>query len=87
MENDLLKRITVDPNMCHGKPVIRGMRYPVEMILDLLASGMTFEEIIEDYPGLEREDFQACLLFAVKLMKSNSISVKAKESASTILIR
>ena len=87
METDLLERITTDPNMCHGKPVVRGMRYPVEMILDLLASGMTVEEILEDYSDLEREDFQACLLFAVKLLKSNSTPVESKQSASTILIR
>jgi len=87
MEDDLLKRITIDPNMCHGKPVVRGMRYPVEMILDLLAAGMTFEEIIEDYPDLEREDFQACLLFARNLVKGNRAPVKTKHSASTILIR
>ena len=74
MENDLLKRITLNPNVCFGKPTIRNMRYPVEMILDLLAAGMTFEELLEDYPDLEREDFQACLLFAGKLMKVNSIN-------------
>ncbi len=56
------------------------------MILDLLAAGITFEEILEDYPDLEREDFQACPFFAVKLMKSISTSVKAKHSALTILI-
>jgi len=87
MEEDLLKRITVDPNMCHGKPVIRGMRYPVEVILNLLAAGMTFEEIIEDYPDLEREDFQACLLFAGNLVKGNSTTDKTRHLASTILIR
>ena len=74
MENDLLKRITLNPNVCFGKPTIRNMRYPVEMILDLLAAGMTFDELLEDYPDLEREDFQACLLFAGKLMKVNSIN-------------
>jgi uncharacterized protein (DUF433 family) len=74
MENDLLKRITLNPNVCFGKPTIRNMRYPVEMILDLLAARMTFEELLEDYPDLEREDFQACLLFAGKLMKVNSIN-------------
>ncbi len=74
MDNDLLKRITLNPNVCFGKPTIRNMRYPVEMILDLLAAGMTFEELLEDYPDLEREDFQACLLFAGKLMKVNSIN-------------
>ena len=74
MENDLLKRITLNPNVCFGKPTIRNMRYPVEMILDLLAAGMTFDELLEDYPDLEREDFQACLLFAGKLMKGNSMN-------------
>lgn len=74
MEDDLLKRITLSPNVCFGKPTIRSMRYPVEMILDLLAAGMTFDELIEDYPDLEREDLQACLLFAGKLMKVNSIN-------------
>ena len=74
MENDLLKRITLKPNFCFGKPTIRNRRYPVEMILDLLAAGITFDELLEDYPDLEREDFQACLLFAGKLMKVNSIN-------------
>ncbi len=49
MENSLLNRITVDPNICHGKPTIRGLRYPVEDILDLLASSMTHEQILEDF--------------------------------------
>ncbi|CAN5304818.1 hypothetical protein BH20ACI1_BH20ACI1_02080 [soil metagenome] len=74
MKNELLKRITLNPNVCFGKPTIRNMRYPVEMILDLLGAGMTFDEILEDYPDLQREDLQACLLFAGKLMKVNSIS-------------
>jgi uncharacterized protein (DUF433 family) len=62
--NMLLNRITVNPAICHGKPTIRDMRYPVEMILDLLSSGMTESEIIEDYPGIEQEDILACLAFA-----------------------
>ena len=74
MENDLLKRITLNPKVCFGKPTIRNMRYPVEMILDLLSAGMTFEEILEDYPDLEREDLQAALVFAGKLVKVNSIN-------------
>ena len=49
--------------VCFGKPTIRNMRYPVETILDLLNSGMTFDEILADYPDLEKEDLQACLLF------------------------
>ena len=74
MENDLLKRITLNPNICFGKPTIRNIRYPVEMVLDFLTAGMTFDDLLEDYPDLEREDFQACLRFAGKLMKVNSIN-------------
>lgn len=63
MEN-LLSRITIDPEICHGKPVIRGLRYPVQTILELLNAGMTFDEVLEDYPDLEREDLLAALAFA-----------------------
>lgn len=74
MEQDLMKRITLNPDVCFGKPTIRNMRYSVELILDLLAAGMTTEELIEDYPALEANDIKACLLFASKLIKVNSIS-------------
>jgi uncharacterized protein (DUF433 family) len=60
----LLSRITIDPAVCHGKPCIRGLRYPVEMLLELLSSGMTIDEIRNDYEDLEREDLQAALAFA-----------------------
>lgn len=59
-----LNRITINPDICHGKPVIRNMRWPVEVILDMLSSGMSKEEIIGDHPELEREDIQACLEYA-----------------------
>ncbi len=64
MNDALLQRITLNPAVCFGKPTIRNMRYPVGMILDLLNSRMTFDEILFDYPDLEKEDLQACLLFA-----------------------
>ena len=63
MENDLIKRITLNPNVYFGKPTIRNMRYSVEMLLDLLSAGMTFDEVLEDYPDLEREDLQAVFVF------------------------
>ena len=72
MEN-LLKRITINPEICHGKPTIRGLRYPVENMLELMAAGMTIEELLEDYPDLEREDFLACLEYASKLVNLKSI--------------
>ncbi len=59
-----LDRITSDPDICHGKPVVRGLRYPVEMLLELLASGMDFDEILEDYPDLEKDDLLAALEYA-----------------------
>ncbi len=65
----LAERITTDPNICHGKPCIRGLRYPVEMILELLGSGMTIEEILADYEDLEREDILAVLSFAARLSR------------------
>ncbi len=67
--NTLLERITIDPNICHGKPVIRGLRYPVENILELLSSGMTFEELLSDYEDLERNDLLATLEYATKLSR------------------
>lgn len=73
MKKELIKRITINPDIGHGKPTVRNMRYPVEMILDLLSAGMTYDELYEDYPGLEEEDIKACLLFASKLMSVNSI--------------
>ena len=59
-----LDRITSDPAVCHGKPAVRGLRYPVEMLLELLASGMKTEDILVDYPDLERDDILAALEFA-----------------------
>jgi uncharacterized protein (DUF433 family) len=73
MEKAQLLRITIDPNICHGKPCIRGLRYPVEFILELLSSGMSTEEILSDYDDLERDDILAVLLFATRLTQVKSI--------------
>ena len=70
---ELLARITTDPEICHGKPVIRGLRYPVEVILELLSSGMTTEEILDDYEDLEREDILAVLAYAARLSQIKRI--------------
>jgi len=69
----LLKRITIHPDICHGKPTVRGLRYPVEHLLELLASGMTVEELLMDYPDLEKEDFLACFEYASRLIQIKSI--------------
>lgn len=73
MEKTLLQRITHNPEICHGKPCIRGLRYPVEFILELLSSGMTNEEILADYDDLESDDILAVLLFAARLSQVKSI--------------
>ncbi len=58
-----LDRITSDPSICHGQPTVRGLRQPVENLLELLASGMSIDEVLEDYPELERDDLLAALEF------------------------
>ena len=68
----LLERITIDPKVMVGKPVIRGTRLTVEYILGLLANGITIEDILAEYRGLEREDILACLLFASKALGDSS---------------
>ena len=60
-------RITIDPAVCHGKPCIRGLRYPVSGVLGWLASGMSFDDILQDYPDLEREDILAALDYAARM--------------------
>jgi uncharacterized protein (DUF433 family) len=70
-------RITIDPNICHGKPTIRGLRYPVETILELLSSGMTIDEILADYEDLEREDILAVLAYATRLSQIKKVEMIA----------
>lgn len=59
--NTYLDRINIDPEICHGKPAVRGLRYPAEMILDLLSAGMSQDEVLGDHPDLEREDISPSL--------------------------
>ena len=70
---NLSERITIDPQICHGKPTIRGLRYTVETILELLSSGMTLDEILADYEDLEKEDILAALDYARRLSQINRI--------------
>jgi len=67
MDNNFLDRITIDPDVCHGKPCIRGLRYPVEFLLELLSSGMTNAEILADYDDLEESDILSALTYATRL--------------------
>lgn len=69
-----LDRITSDPAICHGKPVIRGLRYPVELLLELLAAGMPVEEILGDHPDLEPEDLFAALGYAAFVVGATDLA-------------
>jgi len=68
-----LDRITLDPEICHGKPCVRHMRWPVEVVLDLVASGMSIDEIVADHPELEPEDIKACLDYARLLVSGEAM--------------
>jgi len=76
MEQELLKRITIIPGLMDGKPTIRGMRFPVGNIYELLASGMTNDEILEQHPILELDDIKAALIFAA-LKTKNTLIINA----------
>jgi uncharacterized protein (DUF433 family) len=69
----LLSRITISPSVCHGQPCVRGLRYPVEMLLELLSSGMSIDEILADYEDLEREDLLAVLAFAARVVRTRRL--------------
>lgn len=69
----LLARITIDPAVCHGKPCVRGLRYPVEVLLDLLSSGMTPADILADYEDLEEDDLRAVLAYAARLARGRRL--------------
>ncbi|MDZ4769323.1 MAG: DUF433 domain-containing protein [Chloroflexota bacterium] len=74
---NLLDRITIDPAICHGKPVIRGLRYPVETLLELLSAGMTFKDVLTDYADLERDDLLAALAYAAKAVGVKRVTLFA----------
>lgn len=79
-DDELLRRITVDPRVVVGKPVIKGTRLTVEYILNLLAHGATTAEILEEYEGLTSEDIQACLLFATRSLENTEFMPLTGES-------
>jgi uncharacterized protein (DUF433 family) len=74
MTNDqLISRITMDPDICHGQPCLRGLRYPVEFLLELLSSGMTVEQILADYADLEADDLRAACAYGARLSRVNRV--------------
>jgi uncharacterized protein (DUF433 family) len=81
-EQKLLERITVNPNIFGGKPVIRGRRLAVEHVLGMLAAGDTLELLLQGYPWLEKEDIQACLVYARRMVSHERIEPLKTESAA-----
>jgi uncharacterized protein (DUF433 family) len=77
MAKSLIDRITINPEVAHGKPTIRNKRYTVEGLLEYLAAGDTVENLLKEFPDLEKEDFQACLQYAVLNMKHKYAEIKA----------
>ena len=75
-DRNLLERITFNPEVLAGKPIIRGLRISVAMILELLAKGASTEEILEDYPELEPEDIQAVLFYAYQLVDKEEVTTR-----------
>ena len=73
ISHSLLARITLNPEVCFGKPTIRNLRYPVEVLLDLLSTGATSEEVLAGFPDLEAADLRACLLYAAQLVRVKTI--------------
>ncbi len=79
-QNNLLSRISIESNICFGKPCIRGHRIWVSLILDFLAGGMTVEELLEEYPGIEREDILACIAYAAELARDCYVEIPVGET-------
>jgi uncharacterized protein (DUF433 family) len=75
--DELLARISIDPKVCFGKPCIRGHRVWVSLVLDLLASGWTTEEVLREYPGMEREDVLACIAYGAEMSRERYVQVPA----------
>lgn len=76
--NELLKRITINPEICFGKPCIRGHRIWVSLILDLLASDMRIDDILKEYPQLEREDVMACIAYGAEMSRERYVPVPSE---------
>ena len=78
--DELLSRITINPNVCFGKPCIRGHRIWVSLILDFLASGMTAEEILQEYPDLSRDDILACIAYGAEMARERYVDLPVEAS-------
>jgi uncharacterized protein (DUF433 family) len=80
-KDELLERIWIDPKRCFGKPCIRGTRIWVSLVLDLLASGMSQDEILDDYPGLSSSDIQACMAYGAEMSRERHVAIPIEQPA------
>jgi len=81
MKTKYLERISIDPNVCFGKPCIRGHRIWVSLILDMLTEGITIEELLKEYPQLEVEDIYACLAYGAEMARERYVEISLEKSA------
>lgn len=79
--NPLLQRISIDPNICFGKPCVKGTRLWVSLILDFLASGATIEELLDDYPQLQRDDILACIAYGAEMSRERFVDLPGTSAA------
>ena len=80
-KNELLARISIDPEVCFGKPCIRGHRIWVSLMLDLLSSGLTVQQVLEQYPGIEEADVLACIAYGAEMSRERYVDVPLEPSA------
>ena len=80
-KRELLSRISIDPDICFGKPCIRGHRIWVSLVLDLLASGWTVDQLLDEYPGIENADVLACIAYGAEMSRERYVDVPLETSA------
>ena len=80
-KQELLARISMDPRVCFGKPCIRGHRIWVSLVLDLLSSGWTIQQLLEQYPGIEEADVLACIAYGAEMSREHYVDIPPETSA------
>lgn len=81
MKTEYLNRISIDPNVCFGKPCIKGHRIWVSLVLDMLSEGMSVGDILEEYPQLQREDIHACLAYGAEMSRERYVEIPFERTA------
>ncbi|HUT02251.1 MAG TPA: DUF433 domain-containing protein [Phycisphaerae bacterium] len=81
--DELLSRISIDPNVCFGKPCVKGHRIWVSLVLDLLAGGRSLEQVVAEYPGLQPEDVLACIAYGAEMSRERYVEIPAERGVCT----